>query len=150
VVANESSHQLDARRILDHVDGDATRTKQVLLAEECLVLPDDDFRDAVQQNGAAAHGAWRQRRVEYARAIDAGRLASGVLQRIHLAVQDRAASLHAPVVAAADDAPGVNQHRADGDAAFAGAGLRFRDRRLHEFVGHVWNYHVCAGIRAVR
>jgi hypothetical protein len=40
-------------------------------------------------------------------------------------------------MATADDAPAVNQHRADRDSAFAGAGLRFGNSRLHEFVGHV-------------
>ena len=84
-----------------------------------------------------------------ARAIDSRGLASGVLQCIHLAVQDRASPLHAPVVAAANDAPAVNQHRADRDAAFACARLRFRNRRLHEFIGHVSNL-TCASAQRAR
>jgi hypothetical protein len=43
-------------------------------------------------------------------------------------------------VAAANDAAAVNQYRADWDSAFARAGLRFRDSRLHELVGHVSFY----------
>ena len=56
LVANESAHQVDACRILKHFEGDATRAKQLLLADKRLVLPGDDLRDAVQQDGAAAHG----------------------------------------------------------------------------------------------
>jgi hypothetical protein len=44
-------------------------------------------------------------------------LAACALERIHFAVQDGAALLDAPVVAAADDAPAVHERRADRDAA---------------------------------
>ena len=71
--------------------------------EERPVLADDHPRDAVEENRAAAHRARRERRVDRALAVDAGRLAAGVLERVHLAVQDRAALLHAAVVAAAED-----------------------------------------------
>ena len=56
VIANEPPHQVDARRILKHVEGDAARAQQNLLADKRLVLPGDDLRDAVEQDGAAAHG----------------------------------------------------------------------------------------------
>ena len=56
MIANESPHQVDARGILKHVDDDTTRAKEILLADKRLVLPNDDVRDAVEQDGTAAHG----------------------------------------------------------------------------------------------
>src|SRR3712207_7591382 len=59
-----------------------------------------------------------------------------LFRSIHLTVQDRAAALHAPVVAAADDAACVDEHRTDRDAAFAQPELRLVDRGAHERVDH--------------
>ena len=95
-------------------------------------LLDDHARDAVQRDRAAAHRARRQGRVDHALAIHLRRVAPRVLERVHLAVQDRAALLHAAVVAAADDASLVHDHRTDRDAAFGEARLRFVDRGLEE------------------
>ena len=47
-----------------------------------------------------------------------------------------AASLHAPVVPASQNAAVMDKDRADWDASFAQAGLGFLDGRAHELVGH--------------
>src|SRR5215203_6053769 len=55
VVTDESAHQVDTGGILEHVERDAARSQELLLADERLVLPDDDSRNPVEQHGAAAH-----------------------------------------------------------------------------------------------
>jgi hypothetical protein len=49
-------------------------------------------------------------------------------------VQDRAAPLHAPVVAASDDAAVMHEHGSDRNAAFVESPLRFSDRGREKFV----------------
>jgi hypothetical protein len=66
--------------------------------------------------------------------VHAGGLAAGILERVHLAVEDRPPLLDAAVVAAAEDPPLVDEHRADGNAAFGEASLRLLDRRAQELV----------------
>jgi hypothetical protein len=61
------------------------------------MLADDDARDLVEDRGAGAHRARRERRVERALAIDACRQAAGPLEAVGLAVADHTALLHAPV-----------------------------------------------------
>ena len=51
-------------------------------------------------------------------------------------MEDDAAALHAAVVPPSKNATVMDKDRADGDAAFAQAGLRFFDCRAHELVGH--------------
>src|SRR5713226_8960256 len=100
---DELRHQRDAAWILNDFDPDATRSKQLLFTEKRLILADDHVRNAVEQNCAAAHRARRQRGVDHALAINSGGLPAGVLEGIHLAMQNRAALLHAPIVSASDD-----------------------------------------------
>jgi len=54
---NEVRHQADARRILKHGQGDSPRTQPVFFAEKRPVLAEDDRRNAVEQDGTAAHRA---------------------------------------------------------------------------------------------
>src|SRR6185437_7672493 len=71
--------------------------------------------DAELDDGAGAHHAGAQRRV--AGDVAVGLLPAGILDRVHLAVQDRIALLHPPVMAAPDDLAIADQHRADRNAA---------------------------------
>src|SRR5688500_1733191 len=64
-------------------------------------------------------------------------MAPCVFERVHLAMQDGAAFLHAPIVTATEDAAVVHQDRADGDTAFAQTLLRFLDGGLKKDVVHV-------------
>src|SRR6266545_1532156 len=90
--------------------------------------------NAVQKNRAAAHRAWRQRGVDGAVAIGAGGLTTGILQRVHLSVQDGTALLHPPVVATAENLPVEHEHRADGDTSLGQSALGFLDRGSQEGV----------------
>ncbi len=134
MLADEPLHHLDAAGVLEHFHGHASVPQQVFLAPERDVLADHDAWDAVQENRPRAHGAWRQRRVQDTPAIHDGREAAGVLQGIHLPVEDGAASLHAAVVPPADDPAPVDEDGADWDAALGQTGLRFGDGRLQEFI----------------
>src|SRR5438067_9596373 len=94
-LGDERLHQRDAARVLNDVELDAAGAEELLLAEEGAVLADDHARDAVEEDRAAAHRAGGERRVEDALAVDGGGVAAGALERVHLAVQDGAAALHA-------------------------------------------------------
>src|SRR5918999_1618727 len=76
MLGDEGLHHPDASRILDDVDAHASRSQEVLLAQKRAVPADDDVRDAVEKDRAAAHGARRERRVHRARAINGRRLAA--------------------------------------------------------------------------
>src|SRR5215831_5262275 len=117
VIADELRHHPHAVRVLQHGHPHTARSQQLLLTHERLVLADHDGADAVKQNRAAAHRAGRERRVDDGVAIHRGRLTSSVLERIHLAVQHRAAALHAAIVSTTDDASAMDDDRADRDAA---------------------------------
>src|SRR5439155_19799447 len=106
----------------------------LLLAEERPILADDDPRDAVEENRAAAHGAGRQGRVDRALAVDLRRSPAGVPQSVHLAVEHRAPALQPPIVAASEDATAVHQHRADGDTALGQTTLGFLYRGSEKLV----------------
>src|SRR6266852_154397 len=138
VGGDERPHQLDASRILQDLDCDAARLQELFFAQKGFVFADDDARNAVEQNRAAAHGARRERGVDDGFAIDRRRLAPGILERVHFAVKDRAPLLYAPIVSATEDAPAVHQHRSDRDAALPPPFLRFRDRGAQELIGHQW------------
>ena len=101
---NELLHQPETSRILNDFDLHPPRPQQCLFAEERAVLADHDARNAVEEDRATAHGAGRQRRVQRARPVDRSRLPARPLERIHLAVQRRAALLDPPVVTAAENA----------------------------------------------
>src|SRR5262245_51004302 len=100
---NELCHQRLAPRILKDLDGHAARSQERFLAEEGPVLADDDPRDAVEENRAAAHGAGGQRGVDDALTIGPGRLSPRVLKRVHLAVEHGAPALHPAIVAPSED-----------------------------------------------
>src|SRR5438034_4474432 len=136
VLGDETRHHPDARGILQDLDGDAARTQVRFLARERAVLAGDHVRDAVQQDRAAAHRARRQGRVEHRRAVDGRGLASGILERVHLAVQNRAPALDPAVVAATDDAAVVHEHGSNRNPALAQSLLGFFDRRADEIVSH--------------
>src|SRR6185503_9706391 len=78
----------------------------------------------------------RERGVEDALPVDARGQAPGMLQGVHLRVQDGAAALHALVVAAAENPRLMNDDRSDGDSAVARAPLGLVDGGAQELVGH--------------
>src|SRR5690606_29915293 len=138
---NEFSHQADAGFVLQHAEFHAVGTKQVFAAHESLVFADHDFGNAVKQDRPGAHGAGRKRGVDHRLPVNLGGLASGVLECIHLPVQNGAAALYPAVMAPADDAAVVHQHRADGNAAFLQAQAGLVDGGLHEFVHTVSSFY---------
>src|SRR5215510_14441654 len=131
---NELCHQRLAPRILKNLDGHAARAQELFLAEEGPVLADDDARDAVEENRAAAHGAGRECRVDRALTIDLRGGPAGVLERVHLAVEHDAAALHPPIVLAPEDAPAMDEHGADGNPALGQAALSLLDCGSKELV----------------
>src|ERR1041384_2278885 len=111
--------------------------EQRLLAFERVVLPNDDTPDPIEQNRAAAHRTRRQRRVERRLAVYRRRLAAGILERVHLSVQHRAAVLYSAVVSPSDDLALRHDHRSDWDATFAETQLRLGDGRRQKWIaGH--------------
>ncbi|MNR29665.1 hypothetical protein D3C85_1470660 [compost metagenome] len=117
---------------MQHLHVDTTGLEQLFLAHEGLVFANNDALDAVQQDRPAAHRARRQGGVQGGLGIEAGGLAPGVFQGVHFAVQDRAALLHAAVMAASDDPVVVHQYRTDRYAALITALLGLFDGCLHE------------------
>src|SRR5262249_12950145 len=69
-------------------------------------------------------------------AVGRRRQPAGTLERIHLAVQHRAALLHAPVVSPPENPPAMHQRRADRNAALAEPERRLFDRCQQELVAH--------------
>src|SRR5581483_9683769 len=118
MLADELLHQLDAARLLAHLDDHATATQQLFFSQESAIFADDNSWDAVEQDGAGAHGTRRQSGVQHALAVNRGRLSSGILQRVHLAVENGAAALDTAVVSAAEDLSLVDKDRTDRNAAF--------------------------------
>src|SRR5919198_707685 len=60
---NEIRHHPDAPFVLHDLDAHAARSQQIFFTHERAVLADDDAADAVQEDRARAHRAWRQRGV---------------------------------------------------------------------------------------
>src|SRR5207247_9779029 len=96
------------------------------------ILSNDDIGDAVEHDRAAAHGTWRERRIDRAGAVHACGPSSRVLERVHFAVQDGAATLDSSIVAPADDLILIYEHGTDWNAAFRQPLPRFVNRRLEE------------------
>src|SRR5947207_14750612 len=119
---------------MQYVHRHPTAAKQVFLTKKRSIFAYHHTRDAVQRNRTATQRAWRERGANGAVAIDAGRLTTGILERVHFTVQDDTALLHPPVVATTKNPSVVNEHRADRDAALGETQLRFLDRRAQEFV----------------
>src|SRR2546426_6485520 len=103
VGSNELCHQLLAPRVLKHFHRLPTAAKQVFLAAKRSIFANPHTRNAIKENRAAAHRAGRERGVKGAVAIEAGRLPTGILGRVHLAVQNDTALLPPPVVATAEN-----------------------------------------------
>src|SRR5437868_7150679 len=118
ILPDELFHQADAFVVLHNFNRDAARAEKLFFANKRPVLADDDAGDSVEQNRAGAHGAGRERGIEDAFAVDGGGLAAGIFQRVHFAVQNRAAFLYPPVMAASNDLPLMHNYRADRNAAF--------------------------------
>lgn len=55
MIGDKTPHHPDTPFILHNLDSNSTRLKQLLLSPERLILADDDVRDAVEKNRAAAH-----------------------------------------------------------------------------------------------
>ena len=127
---DEILHHLDALGVLQHLHRHAVRAQMFLVAQESFIFADDDVRNFVELDRAGTHGAGRQRRVNRAALIDFGGQAAGIFERVHLAVMDDAAVLHALVVAAPDDFAVADQHRADGNAARRETFFRLVNGRL--------------------
>lgn len=93
--ADESSHEVDAFRVIEHHKLHSVPPQPVFGAEESAIFTNDNFGNFVEQSRAGAHRAGRQSGVENALAVDAGRLAAGVTQGGHFRMQDGVGSLHA-------------------------------------------------------
>src|SRR4029079_4820422 len=128
VCRDEGLHHRGTPIVLQHVNPYASRPQQIFLALERLILADDDAADAVEQDGTAAHGARRQRRVHHRLPIDIGGSTAGALERIHLPVEDRTPLLNAPIVPAAQNDALVDERRADGNATLGKTLLSFFNR----------------------
>ncbi len=119
VIFDEVVHEGEAVGILGDFDFDSLGAENVFLSHEGLILADDDFWNAVEEDGSAAHGAGGEGGVELAFAIDGSALAAGVFEGIHFTMEDGAIFLNAAVVAPPEDFSLVDEDAADGDAAFS-------------------------------
>src|SRR6266545_2058905 len=136
---DEGLHHRGASLVLHHVDAHPPRAQQILLSPECLILPDDDVSDAVEENRAAAHRARRERRIHDAVSIDGGRSTACVLERVHLAMKDRATLLNAPIVSAPEDDTAMDERGADRNAALSESTFSFFNRREQKWI-HAHQY----------
>lgn len=131
---DEFMHQLDAGGILAYFHVDSLRAHVFLRTPESFVFADDDLRDSVEQDGAAAHGTRRQRRIDGAATVYGRRQAARVFQTVHFRMVDHAGVLHAAVVTTADDLSVENQDRTDGNPSFGASRAGFFDGGFHEGV----------------
>ena len=122
----------DALGVVEHDHLDAAGAQVVLAAHERGVLADDHPRDPVQQDRPGAHVARRQRRHHRRPGVHRRRQAAGVLEAVGLAVLDRAALLHAPVVADGEDLAVDDERGADRDPALGEADAGLGDRGLRD------------------
>src|SRR5262249_53209185 len=100
---NELAHHRDALLILKNVNPNPVASEPFLFASQRLVFTDDDRGNSIKHDGAPAHRARRQGRIQGAGPVDECGVTAGIFERIHLAMQDRAATLNASIVSAADD-----------------------------------------------
>lgn len=134
MAALELGHQLLGLGKVQSNDLDSAAAEQLLFALERLVFQQHYARNLVEQDCACAHGARRQGR-EHGRAlVDLGRLAAGIGQGIHLAVQDGVALLYAPVVPSAEHLAVDDEAGADRDAALFQALPSFAQRDFDKLV----------------
>ena len=131
---DEVAHEADAFGVLENFDLDSVAAHMVLGAEKGPVLADDDAGDFVEDDGAAAHRAGRERGIHRRALVNGGGEAAGVAQAVHFAMVDGAAGLDAAVVALADDFAVADQDGTDRDAAFGEARAGLRDGGFEEWV----------------
>ncbi|PAV68151.1 hypothetical protein WR25_12215 [Diploscapter pachys] len=101
---DEPAHQRLAGFIVMHLEAHATVAEQLLFAHE--------------EGGLLVNPGW---------------LPTGILQGIHLAMQDGTALLYAAIVATADDPALVHQYRADRNAALLESLAGLVDGGLHKY-----------------
>src|SRR5262249_10218341 len=126
---NELLHESNASFVLHDVDSHAARTQEILVPTKRTVLADDDVRNAVEKNRAAAHRTRRQRRVHDTVPVNARRQPPGALERIHFTVEDGTPLLNAAIVTATGNHPLMDQNRADRNPAFASPAFGLLDSR---------------------
>src|SRR5262245_45678829 len=146
--ANETGHQSNAVGVIGNDHLDPALAQDLRVAGKIGGLADDDPRDAELDDGAGAHHARRQRRVEGHAPI--GFLPSSLAQAVHLAVRDWVTLLDALVAPLGNQAIALGEHAADRAAALLEAGLGFRVGHTQEFGIRAAEFdHVhlpCAGI----
>lgn len=116
MVRDELGHHVLAARFMRVGHLNTGQAQHILEAFEILTFRHDHAGNAELDDGASAHHAGAERGI--ARDVLVGALPPGVLDRVHLAMQDRIALLHATIMATADDLAVAHQHRADRDTAF--------------------------------
>src|SRR5262245_65342006 len=127
MLGDEALQQVVALRRVEVHDFDATRPEVVLAAHERPVLADDDAGDAIEQDGAGAHVTRRERRRHRRTAVLRGGQPAGNLQRICLAVVNRASVLDSAVVPRARDLAVDEDRGPDRDAALGAPDARLLD-----------------------
>ena len=131
---DELAHQFDAPLVLKHINDDTARTKQRFLSNKGLVFTDHHARYSIKKDCAAAHRAWRQRRINRAFAVYTRRPAAGIFQGIHFGVEHDASLLHPAIVSSADDFSLMHEDRADRNASLAQSLFGFLDCGFQEFI----------------
>ena len=102
------------------------------IAFESNIFANDDFRDAVEADGAAAYRAWGEGGIEGAFFIDRGGESSGVFEGVHFAVEDGALFLDSSIVSSPDDVSIVDDNTPNGDATFLQSDFGFFYGFFHE------------------
>lgn len=140
MAGDEVAHHFDALLIIDNREIDAGGAQPFLGAEKRGVFRNHDFRNFVEKRRSTAHRAWRERGVERAFAVNGGGVASGVLKRTHLAMEQGVTFLHTHVVSTSDDFALMDDHGTDGNTALGESLFSFINRRLEKCVAHTRPY----------
>jgi len=107
---DELPHQCHAFLIVHDFDLNTSRTQVVLGPLKRAILTNNNPGYAVQQYGAAAHIAGRQRRIEHRLAIIGSCQPPCILEAIHLGMQHGATLLNSLVMPTPDNLPFDDQH----------------------------------------
>lgn len=94
---DQTGHQGDAAFIVKHGDFDAVAFQKCNVAGKVFIFADHDALNAELNDGARAHHAGTERRVQRDGLVTAA--PPGLAQAVHLAMRDRVALLNALVVA---------------------------------------------------
>lgn len=133
---DETLKQIHAALVVDDFEIDSAGSQMLLGPLKCPVFPDDNPTDSVQQDCATAHVARRQGGIEHRTPIVRCGAPARLLDAVHLGMQDRAALLYPTIVAAADDLPIDDEHRADGNATFGQPELGLCNRGFKKRIAH--------------